>query len=358
MNKLYDRIIWVNDTSPALNEDNLNAMSKAIDDIDDRVLDLGGAVLDVIPDLEELRDHAEQIIEDTKDYAIAAGNSASAANNSAKDAESWAVGERGGTPVPGTDPAYENNAKYYAETVAEGKVEDAEAWAVGERDGVPVPSTDPAYHNNSKYWSQQANPTTLASLTDTDINTPSNGQVLMYDSIAGKWKNSNTSGGAASTTSYDNTSSGMTATNVQSAIDEIYKPTFSQAATRANIGTGESVPTLFGKVEKWFNDISYGVMTGSRISTASGQGWVQDTTAQSGTTLYRQYINLTHLYIDTPIVSLAPTLGNILPTVAEQEAYDLLQYVTVNPVGPTLVLYASDIPQVDFVLEVIGADLI
>ena len=33
----------------------------------------------------------------------------------AEDAESYAVGTRGGVPVPSTDPAYQNNAKYYAE---------------------------------------------------------------------------------------------------------------------------------------------------------------------------------------------------------------------------------------------------
>ena len=36
MDKLYNKIVFHNDTSPALNETNLNAMSKAIDDIDDR----------------------------------------------------------------------------------------------------------------------------------------------------------------------------------------------------------------------------------------------------------------------------------------------------------------------------------
>ena len=32
----------------------------------------------------------------------------------------------------------------------------AEAWAVGERGGVPVSSTDQTYHNNSKYYRQLA----------------------------------------------------------------------------------------------------------------------------------------------------------------------------------------------------------
>ena len=32
----------------------------------------------------------------------------------------------------------------------------AEAWAVGQRGGVDVGSSDPTYHNNSKYYAQQA----------------------------------------------------------------------------------------------------------------------------------------------------------------------------------------------------------
>lgn len=42
-----------------------------------------------------------------------------------KDAEAWAVGTRNGTPVTSTDPAYENNAKYYAENFI-GNITDAQ----------------------------------------------------------------------------------------------------------------------------------------------------------------------------------------------------------------------------------------
>lgn len=41
-----------------------------------------------------------------------------------------------------------------AEVNAEASAEDSEAWAVGTRGGDPVPSTDPTYHNNSKYWAE------------------------------------------------------------------------------------------------------------------------------------------------------------------------------------------------------------
>lgn len=44
-----------------------------------------------------------------------------------------------------------NDTAQYASD-AEDSAEDAEAWAVGERNGVPVTSGDETYQNNSKYW--------------------------------------------------------------------------------------------------------------------------------------------------------------------------------------------------------------
>lgn len=54
MNKLYDRIDFRNGSVPALNESNLNAMSKAIDDIDTRVTTIAG--------VQQVIDKAEDII--------------------------------------------------------------------------------------------------------------------------------------------------------------------------------------------------------------------------------------------------------------------------------------------------------
>jgi len=48
------------------------------------------------------------------------------------------------------------NASEAAADNAEESAEDAEAWAVGKRNGQDVPSTDPAYENNAKYWAGQA----------------------------------------------------------------------------------------------------------------------------------------------------------------------------------------------------------
>ena len=47
--------------------------------------------------------------------------------------------------------------------ISQSSAKDAEAWAVGQRGGVDVPSTDPAYNNNAKYWAQNAETINLAS---------------------------------------------------------------------------------------------------------------------------------------------------------------------------------------------------
>ena len=47
------------------------------------------------------------------------------AEQASSDSEAWAVGQRGGSDVPITDPTYENNSKYYAE-FADDRATDAE----------------------------------------------------------------------------------------------------------------------------------------------------------------------------------------------------------------------------------------
>lgn len=94
-----------------------------------------------------------------------------------KDAEAWAKGTKDGEAVPSSDPTYHNNAKHFSDeaassateasnsadaaagsaTTADNKSKDSEAWAVGKRGGTDVPSTDPTYENNAKYWQAMAN---------------------------------------------------------------------------------------------------------------------------------------------------------------------------------------------------------
>ncbi len=94
------------------------------------------------------------------------------------------------------------------------------------------------------------------------------------------------------------------------------------------------------------------IVSSFEVSTVS---WVSDTTSQSGTTLYKKVINLSHVYAN-PSVDIGAATGNVLPTSAEQTAYDLIQYVTVDSVIPCLYLYASDIPINAFYINVEGVD--
>ena len=124
MNKLYERQYWNNNTNPALNDTNLNAMSKAIDDIDNRVIEIGSAAMEAGTHVEEAKEAAE----------------------------------------------------------------DSEAWSQGTRNGVPVDSTDPTYHNNSKWYSEHLQ-TDIGNLNDVEITDPEDGQGIIYDAEAQKWKN-------------------------------------------------------------------------------------------------------------------------------------------------------------------------
>ena len=83
-------------------------------------------------------------------------------------------------------------------------------------------------------------------------------------------------------------------------------------------------------------------------------GWTSDTTSQSGTTLYKKQISLNHVYVESPTVDIGSS--GVLPTVAEQESYNLLQYVTVDDSVPCLYLYASAIPTTAFYINVVGVD--
>lgn len=82
--------------------------------------------------------------------------------------------------------------------------------------------------------------------------------------------------------------------------------------------------------------------------------WTSDTTSQSGTTLYKKQISLNHVYVESPTVDIGSS--GVLPTVTEQESYNLLQYCTVDDTVPCLYLYASAIPTTAFYINVEGVD--
>lgn len=86
------------------------------------------------------------------------------------------------------------------------------------------------------------------------------------------------------------------------------------------------------------------------------QNWSSDITSQSGSTLYKKIISLNNVYVKSPTIDIGASTGYVLPTLAEQASYDLLQYVTVDRAVPCLYLYASAIPTTAFYIKVEGVD--
>lgn len=67
--KLYEQIVWHNNTTPAINEDNLNSMSQAIEDIDDRVIEIASTVMEDVPVIEERLEALDPPTRVVKDFA-------------------------------------------------------------------------------------------------------------------------------------------------------------------------------------------------------------------------------------------------------------------------------------------------
>lgn len=117
----------------------------------------------------------------------------------------------------------------------------------------------------------------LADLTDTNITSAQAGQVLAYNSVSQKWENTTLYGDGIALSSLD-------ATTITSAIGALQAPTFTEAVTRANVASGDTTPTLWGKVKKWFNDVV--VKTDLTNILASGATNTTESTINAGTYFY------------------------------------------------------------------------
>lgn len=172
----------------------------------------------------------------------------------------------------------------------------------------------------------------LANLTDVNITSAQNGQALIYDSTSQKWENTTLYGDGIALSSSD-------ATKITSAIGTL----------NTNVGNLQSdMTTAQGDIDD--------LEAGNAVTTLSVDltGWTSDTTSQSGTTLYKKQISLNHVYVSSPTVDIGSS--GVLPTVAEQESYNLLQYVTCDDSVPCLYLYARAIPTTTFYINVEGVD--
>lgn len=112
MEKLYERIDWHNDTTPALNQTNLNLMSKAIDDIDDRVVDLAGNITEVVA---ECNTKAAEAAASATAAAGSASRASTAATNAFLSANDAAGSKRDAANSAAQALSYNQSARSYAQ---------------------------------------------------------------------------------------------------------------------------------------------------------------------------------------------------------------------------------------------------
>ena len=342
------------------------------------------------------------------------------ADLSSEDSEAWSVGQRNGVDVPPSDPTYHNNAKYWADVASGGvsgvssfngrsgivvpalgdyaanivefdntgsSLQSTTTQAAIEevQGNVDDVASDLTTLDNSlkpvaksgAYNDLTGKPTLGTAAAKNSTNAVSPGSIDLVESgavydVADGLYNSITGNATAIAKAYKYDDTADTAmddadyvpfydTSAQT-MKKILKANFDgdkQDATDNNLATTDK--TVVGAI----NEVNTNL--GSKAATTdvnnkhkvtrfgvARSGWTSDTTSQSGTTLYKKSVALNHVYVERPSVDIGAS--GVLPTAVQQEAYDLLQYVTCDSAIPCLYLYASDIPTADFWINVEGCD--
>ena len=199
----------------------------------------------------------------------------------------------------------------------------------------------------------------VSDLKNVVISSIANGQILQYNSSTQKWENKSL-GTAAARNATSSITSGSTDLIESGAVSSL-KQTLEQSIA-AKLGTSDIANNLTTTTAGKVLDATQGKVLNDSITnkhkltrkTVNTSSWTADTSSQSGTTLYKKTISLSHVYVTSPSVDISTSTGSGLPTTAQQEAYDLLQYVTVD--GTTMYLYASAIPSTTFYIGIEGVD--
>lgn len=348
MEKLYDLIIWHNNATPALNEDNLNAMSEAINDIDDRVVEIAGDVLEVVPQIQTYLEQAETLVEAMEELSqnppyIGANGNWYVFNTSTEQYEDSGVDAsitvdiadvtmltEGSSPYitntgTNTDPVFHLFIPIGATGAAgNGIVSITKTSSVGLVDTYTITYTNGTYDTFTVTNGSGGGASSLSQLSDVALTLLADGNMLRYNSAMQMWENVTLSKSDVGLGNVDNTS-------------DLNKPI--STATQTALNAKANADAL-----------------ASTTLAVDLLNWDTDTTSQSGTTLYKKQITLTSVYVESPSVDIGAGTGYVLPTSAEQESYDLLEYVTVDDTVPCLYLYASEIPTTAFYIKVVGVE--
>lgn len=249
MNKAYSRIVWENFPSVAtpLNESNLNKMDIAIDEIDNRVLNLDTTKADQSSLLGSLQNVTYDEQTGIFVFTWANGNTLTADLNIEKIPIDFSMSEEGVITMTNADGTtytcdiseliktytFSNangitwsittdtsgnkvvSASINDGSIAESKLQvnflancreaqsqaeaamisseisslQSEGYALGTQNGVDVEPDSIYYRNNAKYYADKAGGTSLAGLTDVAIINPEDKQALVYDALNDKWVN-------------------------------------------------------------------------------------------------------------------------------------------------------------------------
>lgn len=249
MNKCHTPIGWQNDTTPAINETNLNYMDGCIDTIDDRVVAMDTAKLepsDVASVIKNItfndttgiftftRYNDSTFTLDTKLEKVVTNWSYDSSTQSL--VLTLADGSTVNIPLSDfiTETEFEDSATIgftvlnhtvtavvKANSIGDAQMQTgyltdcqaaastassaastsntnqliSEGFANGTQGGVPVSSGSPYYENNAKYWKEQAQAiasSSLSGLSDVSITNPQDGQALVYDAANSEWVNGDT----------------------------------------------------------------------------------------------------------------------------------------------------------------------
>lgn len=145
MNKCHTPINWQNNTTPAINDANLNYMDGCIDTIDDRVVSLAN---------------------DPPENAL--------------KAEGWAVGTQNGTAVTSDSPYYHNNSKYWkdqAQAIASNTLSGLSDVGISNPQNGQVLS----YHSATQTWVNDNNTVDISGKAD-KVTGATNGHLASLDS--------------------------------------------------------------------------------------------------------------------------------------------------------------------------------
>lgn len=326
MQKLYSRINWENDpsTNTAINEDNLNKMDYALDQMDDRVVNLAGyetRVAESAVNAKTSETNAAQSEANAKEYEKSAATSATASQTSASVAETHANNAKASetnalaySQNAKTSEAnaltHAQNAKSYADQInarmdeavssaetASQAAENAEAQSLvadekaelAEQHALMAESythgstglrTNEAV-DNAQYYLEQAKQLSQSSNGLIPMGTVSFAELSLSANQVEKYMFNISDDFVTDATFKEGAGHSFPAgTNVFRTNDGYWDclagsfqtpngdtkdnvVTFTQASARANIASGEKFSVIFGKIAKFFADLKTVAFTGS-----------------------------------------------------------------------------------------------